>query len=105
MDNWAAIAGMASWLSFAASGEVGAYPAYKWEEYLPKRPKDAPPPERYRLSQVYRSIEKLLLGFDKEPFLPLKPKPGIGRQAGQRPPPKKRYAVVRKHPKRTKKRA
>lgn len=105
LDNWVAIAGMASWLLFAASDEVAACPCHAWEKYLPKGPKGAPPPERYRLSQVYRSIEKLLLGFDKEPFLPLKSKPGIGRQAGQRPPPKKKHKVLRKHPKRTKKRA
>ena len=92
LDNWTVLAQEAMWLLWAASEEVeNVYE--KWQKYSqPKAEKGG----RKTPSQTRKGLERLILTFDAEPYLPKKCKKGIGRKKGEKQEPRKQYKVVKK---------
>ncbi len=92
LDNWLVLAQEAMWLLWAASAEVENV-CEKWQKYsLPKVEKGG----RYTSSQTRKGLERLILTFEKEPYLPKKCKKGVGRKKGEKLEPRKQYKVVKK---------
>jgi hypothetical protein len=92
LDNWTELAQEAMWLLWTASEEVENI-CEKWQRYsTPKVEKGG----RKTLSQTRKGLERLILTFEKEPFLPKKCKKGQGREKGQQFKPRKQYKVVKK---------
>ncbi len=92
LDNWTILAQEAMWLLWAASAEVENV-CEKWQQYsAPKAEKG----ERKTPSQTRKGLERLILTFDEEPYLPKKCKKGEGRKKGEKQEPRKQYKVVKK---------
>lgn len=92
LDNWTLLAQEAMWLLWAASAEVENV-CEKWQKHSePKTEKGG----RYTPSQTRKGLERLILTFEKKPYLPKKCKKGEGRKKGQKFEPRKQYKVVRK---------
>lgn len=92
LENWTNLAQEAMWLLWAASAEVENI-CEKWQQYSePKAEKG----ERKTPSQTRKGIERLILTFEKEPYLPKKCKKGLGRKKGCKLEPRKQYKVVKK---------
>lgn len=97
LHNWMNIVMMALWMLFTARNITTNQPE-KWQQYC-ERQKDALFPTQNHtlsMSQVRKSIQKLLLTFDKIPFLPLKSKPGPGRKYGETQHKREKYPYVKK---------
>lgn len=91
-DNWNVLIQEAMWLLWTASREV-AKVCEKWQQYAePKLDKGG----RKTASQTRKGLERLLLTFEKEAYLPKKCKKGDGRKKGEIQEPRKEYQVVRK---------
>jgi hypothetical protein len=92
LDNWTELATEAMWLLWSASEEVENI-CEKWQQYsTPKVAKGG----RQTPSQTRKGLERLLLTFEQEAYLPKKCKKGRGREKGQKCSPRKRYQVVKK---------
>lgn len=92
LDNWLVLAQEAMWLLWAASGEVENV-CEKWQKYSqPKAEKGG----RKTPSQTRKGLERLILTFEQEPYLPKKCEKGVGRKKGEKQEPRKQYKVVRK---------
>ena len=92
LDNWTVLAQEAMWLLWAASTEVENV-CEKWQKYsAPKAEKGG----RKTPSQTRKGLERLILTFEKEPYLPKKCKKGVGRKKGEKQEPRKQYKVVKK---------
>jgi hypothetical protein len=92
LDNWTVLAQEAMWLLWSASEEVENI-CEKWQQYSsPKVAKGG----RQTPSQTRKGMERLLLTFEQEAYLPKKCKKGRGREKGQKCEPRKRYQVVKK---------
>lgn len=93
LDNWTMMAQEAMWLLWSASAEV-ENGCEKWQKYAePKTEKGG----RKTPSQTRKGLERLILTFEKEPYLPKKCKKGVGRKKGYQLEPRKQYKVVRKY--------
>jgi hypothetical protein len=95
VNNWNVLVQEAMWLLWAASTETEKV-CQKWQKYSePKEEKGG----RKTASQTRKGLERLILTFEKEPFLPKKCKKGLGRKKGEYQEPRKQYQVVKKwHP-------
>jgi hypothetical protein len=92
LDNWTLLVQEAMWLLWTASEEVENV-CEKWQKYSsPKIEKGG----RKTPSQTRKGLERLILNFEKEPYLPKKCKKGLGREKGQKFEPRKQYKVVKK---------
>jgi hypothetical protein len=92
LDNWTLLAQEAMWLLWAASTEVEKV-CEKWQKYSePKAEKGG----RLTPSQTRKGLERLILTFEEEAYLPKKCKKGLGRKKGKRFEPRKQYKVVKK---------
>jgi hypothetical protein len=92
LDNWTELATEAMWLLWTASEEVENV-CEKWQQYSqPKVAKGG----RQTPSQTRKGLERLILTFEQEKYLPKKCKKGLGREKGQKFEPRKRYKVVKK---------
>ena len=92
LDNWAELATEAMWLLWTASAEVENV-CEKWQKYsAPKAEKG----ERKTPSQTRKGLARLILTFEKEPYLPKKCKKGLGREKGTKFEPRTQYKVVKK---------
>lgn len=92
LDNWTVLAQEAMWLLWAASEEVEKV-CEKWQKYSePKAEKGG----RLTPSQTRKGLERLILTFDEEAYLPKKCKKGLGRKKGSQLEPRKQYKVVKK---------
>jgi len=92
LDNWILLAQEAMWLLWTASEEVENV-CEKWQKYSqPKAEKGG----RFTPSQTRKGLERLILTFESEPYLPKKCKKGEGRKKGKRFEPRKQYKVVKK---------
>jgi hypothetical protein len=92
LDNWTELVQEAMWLLWTASEEVENV-CEKWQQY------SAPKVEqggRQTPSQTRKGMERLILTFEQEPYLPKKCKKGEGRKKGKKFEPRKRYKVVKK---------
>ena len=103
-DNWLEIVGLAYWLLWAASKE--AQPCmYKWQKYDPYYKNRV----KYDLtptpSEVQRQLPFIILSFKQAPFIPKVKIKSEGRKKGQLQTKRKRYKVVYKGKKKSKKRA
>ncbi len=91
-DNWNVLIQEAIWLLWTASREVEKV-CRKWQKYAePKVEKGG----RKTASQTRKGMERLILSFEKEAYLPKKCKKGLGRKKGENQEPRKEYQVVRK---------
>jgi hypothetical protein len=97
LNNWMTIVMMALWLLFTARNIVSNQPE-KWQQYTERKKDELFPNETHTLSmsQVRKSIQGLLLTFDKKPFLPRKSKPGPGRKKGQSQKTREKFHYVKK---------
>jgi len=88
LDNFFLINQLANWLLYTAAQDVQFIPR-KWEMN-----KSAPieKPEKLSIAKTHRSVEKLFLTFDKEPFLPKPAKKGKGNIKKKR----QHFPVVKK---------
>lgn len=88
LDNFLLANQLANWLLYVAADEVEFIPK-KWE-----RNKTNPPAKTDKLSiaKTHRSVERLFLTFDKEPFFPKPSKKGKGNIKKERP----HFKVVKK---------
>lgn len=104
LDNWMEIVSLAYWLLWVAKDE--AKPCVnKWQQYdsyYKNRVKHQLPPSP---SEVQRQLASIILSFDQEPFIPKLKIKSKGRQKGEIQPKRKRYKVVYKGKKKSKKRA
>ena len=92
LDNWNLLVQSAMWLLWTASTEVEKV-CEKWQKYSePKEEKGG----RLTTSQTRKGLERLILTFDKKPYLPKKCKKGIGHKKGTKLEPRKQYKVVKK---------
>ena len=92
LDNWNMLVQEAMWLLWAASTEVEKV-CEKWQRYAePKAEKGG----RKTASQTRKGMERLILTFEKEAYLPKKCKKGKGRKKGDIQEPRKQYQVVKK---------
>ena len=92
LDNWILLAQEAMWLLWAASEEVENV-CEKWQKYAsPKAEKGG----RKTPSQTRKGLERLILTFETERYLPKKCKKGQGRTKGKKFEPRKQYKVVKK---------
>jgi hypothetical protein len=92
LDNWTELATEAMWLLWTASEEVENV-CEKWQQYsTPKVAKGG----RKTPSQTRKGMERLILTFEQEKYLPKKCKKGRGREKGQKLEPRKQYKVVKK---------
>lgn len=92
LDNWTVLAQEAMWLLWAAAEEVENV-CEKWQKYSqPKEEKG----RRKTPSQTRKGLERLILTFEKEPYLPKKCKKGVGRKKGEKQEARKQYKVVKK---------
>ncbi len=94
LDNWTVLAQEAMWLLWAASAEVENV-CETWQKYSePKAEKGG----RYTPSQTKKGMERLILTFDEEAYLPKKCSAfrGSGRKKGSQLEPRKQYKVVKK---------
>jgi hypothetical protein len=93
LDNWTMLAQEAMWLLWSAAEEVENV-CEKWQKYsAPKGEKGG----RFTPSQTRKGLERLILTFEKEPYLPKKCKKGFGRKKGSQLEPRKQYKVVKKY--------
>jgi DDE family transposase len=81
LQNWLEVVSLSYWLLWPAV-EAAGYECPKWQKYdknLKKRRENglAPSP-----SQVQQQIERIILGFEQDPFLPKLQIKGKGRQRG-----------------------
>ena len=88
LDNFLLVNQLANWLLYTAADEVDFIPR-KWEKNKANPP---PKPDKLSIAKTHRSVERLFLTFDKEPFLPKPSKKGRGNIKKERP----RYKVVKK---------
>jgi len=88
LDNFLLINQLANWLLYTAADGVDFIPK-KWEKNKSNPP---PKPDKLSIAKTYRSVERLFLTFDKEPFLPKPSKKGKGNIKKERP----RFKVVKK---------
>jgi hypothetical protein len=97
LHNWMTIVMMALWMLFTARNVVAKQPE-KWQQYTELKKDELFPNETHTLSmsQVRKSIQNLLLTFDKKPFLPQKSKPGTGRKKGQSQKTRTKFPYVKK---------
>ena len=85
LDNWTVLAQEAMWLLWSASEEVEKV-CEKWQQYSePKAEKGG----RLTPSQTRKGLERLILTFDEEAYLPKKCKKGKGRKKGEKQEPRK----------------
>ena len=92
LDNWTLLEQEAMWLLWTASREVENV-CEKWQKYSqPKAEKGG----RYTPSQTRKGMERLILTFESEPYIPKKCKKGLGRKKGCQFEPRKQYKVVKK---------
>jgi hypothetical protein len=93
LDNWTMLAQEAMWLLWSASTEVENV-CEKWQQYSsPKGEKGG----RFTPSQTRKGLERLILTFEPNPYLPKKCKKGVGRKKGSQFEPRKQYKVVKKY--------
>jgi hypothetical protein len=93
LDNWTELASEAMWLLWTASAEVENI-CEKWQQYSqPKVEKGG----RKTPSQTRKGLERLILTFEAERYLPKKCKKGEGRKKGKKFEPRKQYKVVKKY--------
>jgi hypothetical protein len=92
LDNWNLLVQEAMWLLWTASTEVENV-CEKWQKY--SQPK-AETGGRYTPSQTRKGLERLILTFEKKPYLAKKCKKGLGRKKGELQEPRKQYKVVKK---------
>lgn len=88
LDNFLLVNQLANWLLYMAADEVDFIPR-KWEKNKSNPP---PKPDKLSIAKTHRSVERLFLTFDKEPFLPKPSKKGKGKIKRERP----HYKVVKK---------
>jgi hypothetical protein len=88
LNNWMYIIIMAVWLLFTARNDLTNKPK-KWQQYLPSEKPS--PNQALSLAQAQKAALMYLLTFDPQPFLPVKSKPGPGRQKGMRQPQRTKY--------------
>ena len=81
INSWVYIIILAVWLLFTARKAIPNRPK-KWQKYAEAEKVDYQT-KGLTLYQAFKSVLPYLLGFDTSPFLPLKSKPGPGRQKGQ----------------------
>ena len=97
VDNWNLLVQEAMWLLWAGSTETENV-CEKWQKYSePKEEKGG----RKTASQTRKGLERLILTFEKERFLPKKCSAfrGLGRKKGEKQELRKQYQVVKKwHP-------
>lgn len=99
LQNWLEVAGLSYWLLWSAKDEA-AHECPKWQKYgkgLARRRENNLPPSP---SEVQRQLERIILGFEQDPFLPKLQIKGKGRQTGQTLPKRERYKVLKKEKKR-----
>ena len=92
LDNWTVLAQEAMWLLWAASTEVENVCENRQKYSAPKAQKGG----RKTPSQTRKGLERLILTFEKEAYLPKKCKKGEGRKKGEKQEPRKQYKVVKK---------
>jgi len=91
-DNWNLLVQEAMWLLWTASKETEKV-REKWQKYAePKEEKGG----RKTPSQTRKGLERLIMTFEKESYLPKKCKKGIGRQKGEVQAKRAEYKVVKK---------
>jgi len=88
LDNFLLVNQLANWLLYVAADEVEFIPR-KWEKNKSNPP---PIPDKLSMAKTHRSVERLFLTFDKEPFLPKTSKKGKGNIKKER----LHYKVVKK---------
>lgn len=92
LDNWNELVQEAMWLLWSASAEVENV-CEKWQKYSsPKVEKGG----RKTPSQTRKGMERLILTFESERYLPKKCQKGLGRKKGKKFEPRKKYKVVKK---------
>jgi hypothetical protein len=92
LDNWVELATEAMWLLWVVSEEVEKI-CEKWQQdSAPKVEKGG----RQTPSQTRKGLERLILTFEKEKYLPKNGKKGRGRETGRKLAPRKQYQVVKK---------
>lgn len=88
LNNWMYVIILAVWLLYTARNDLSNQPQ-KWQQYLPSEKK--PPGQALSLAQAQKAALIYLLTFDSIPFLPVKSKPGPGRQKGMSQPQRTKY--------------
>lgn len=99
LQNWLEVVGLSYCLLWSAKDEA-AHECHKWQKYdkgRAVRRKNSLPPSP---SEVQRQVERIILGFGQEPFLPKLLIKGKGRQTGQILTKRERYNVLKKEKKR-----
>lgn len=92
LDNFSLLVQEAMWLLWTASKEVENV-CEKWQKYSqPKEEKGG----RKTPSQTRKGLERLILTFEREAYLPKKCKKGEGRRKGLQLEPRRQYKVVKK---------
>lgn len=104
LDNWMEVASLAYWLLWVSQEQ--AHPqVLKWQQYDENYKKRVQQELRVSPSEVQRQMERIILSFEQEQFIPKLKIKIKGRQKGQTQPKRKRYKVVWKAKKRKKKSA
>ena len=92
LDNFSLLVQEAMWLLWTASKEVENV-CEKWQKYSqPKEEKGG----RKTPSQTRKGLERLILTFEREAYLPKKCKKGEGRRKGLQLESRRQYKVVKK---------
>lgn len=99
LNKWMQIIILAVWLLFTARKAITNRPK-KWQTYAHSEIEDKE--HGLTLYQAFKSVLPYLLSFDSTPFLPLKSKPGPGRQKGQTQTKRKEHPYAKKATKSTK---
>ena len=94
-DNWLVVVMASLWLLFAASTDA-AYRSKKWQQYKEVNKKGAEQDTILTPSQTRQAAQDLFLTFDKQPFVPVKCKKGVGREKGTPVIQRTRHKVVKK---------
>ncbi len=100
LNNWMYILILAVWLLFTARKDIPNRPK-KWQKYA-QAEKVNYKKQGLTLFQAFKSVLPYLLSFDSTPFLPLKSKPGPGRQKGQTQTKRKEHRYAKKTTRSTK---
>ena len=93
LQNWMYVIILSVWMLFTARKQIDNRPK-KWQQYNAAEKNTT---ERaLSMAQTHKAILPYLLSFDPTPFLPLKLKPGPGRQKGWTQTLRARYRYVKK---------
>ena len=94
-DNWLVVVMAAYWLLFTAA-DTAKYQPKKWQQYKAVNKKAMQEEVILTPCQTRQAAESFFLTFDKEPFLPVKCKKGLGRKKGTPVTQRTRYKPVKK---------